>query len=453
MEKKFYIKTYGCQMNELDGMQMGRLLKQHGYLATENPEDASLILINTCSVREKASQKVYSDIGRFRALKLRRPETVLGVTGCQAQAEGPFLLKRFPYLDLVVGPDHVAKTPDLVSEIAAKRRSSTALAYFEKREDYRFLNLLPDEEENQVKAFITIMKGCDNFCSFCVVPMVRGREVCREPEEIIAEARALAERGVREITLLGQNVNSYGVGRHAKDGGRYSGKYPMLSFAKLLRRIGQESEIERIRFTTSHPKDLSDELIDEFRANPKLAMHFHLPVQSGSDRILEKMYRGYSVAEYHDRVRQLREAAPEIAISSDVIVGFPTETEADFEATMDLIRKVGYDSIYSFVYSPRPKTTAALYFEDDIPLEVKKERLHRLQAEQDRITLERHREKVGKDAKVLVEGPSKQGSTYCGRSSQNQAVHFMGDENDVGKILDIRIVQAGPNSLMGEKRV
>lgn len=449
MEKKFYIKSYGCQMNELDSSQMGRLLAKSGYAPVADPEEASVVFINTCSVREKASHKVYSDVGRFRSLKMRNPGMVLGVAGCQAQAEGPFLQKRFPYLDLVVGPDHVAEIPSLVEGVVARREKTTRVG-FAKREEYRFLNLLPDEEENQFKAFVTIMKGCDNFCSFCIVPMVRGREVCREADEIVAEVRQLAERGVKEVTLLGQNVNSYGVGRHAGEDVKGGAA---LSFARLLRRISEESSIERIRFTTSHPKDLSEELIGEFRDNPKLAKHFHLPVQSGSDEVLARMYRGYGKTEYLERVAALREASPGLALSTDVIVGFPGESDRDFSATMDLIREVRYDSIYSFVYSPRPKTTAALYFADDVADEVKRERLRILQAEQDRITLENNRKQVGSVAEVLAEGPSRQGSTFYGRNSQNHAVHFAGSEEDVGRILKVKITYGGPNSLNGERHV
>ncbi|HCU25941.1 MAG TPA: tRNA (N6-isopentenyl adenosine(37)-C2)-methylthiotransferase MiaB [Deltaproteobacteria bacterium] len=444
MTKKYYLKTYGCQMNELDASQMGRLLARSGYTSTETPEEASVILINTCSIREKASQKVYSDVGRFRALKLKHPEIVLGVTGCQAQAEGRHLQQRFPYLDLVVGPDHTARLPELVAKVQSEGGQHLAETRLESRENYRFLNLLPDETENAVKAFVTIMKGCDNFCSFCIVPFVRGREVCRDSGEIIAEVQGLARRGVKEVTLLGQNVNSYGVGRHSRDPGA-------ISFARLLGRLAAETDIERIRFTTSHPKDLSEELIEEFRRNSKLALHFHLPVQSGSDAVLERMYRGYGRREYLDKLAKLREAAPQLAVSSDIIVGFPGESEAEFEETMDLLREVRYDAIYSFVYSPRPKTTAALYFADDVPLEIKQERLSRLQQLQNGITLENNQTQTGRVLEVLVEGPSRQGETYTGRSSQNHAVHFAGEESDVGSIRRIKITHAGPNSLLGEK--
>jgi len=450
MEKKFYIKTYGCQMNELDGQQMGRLLKGSGYVPTMDPEDAEVILINTCSIREKASHKVYSDVGRFRALKLKKPEVVLGVTGCQAQAEGPYLQKRFPYLDLVIGPDHTAKIPEMVGK-ALLQKSSQAALQFEKPENYRFLNLLPEEEENQTKAFVTIMKGCDNFCSFCIVPMVRGREVCRDPEEILLEVQALAEHGVLEVTLLGQNVNSYGVGRHAEDSPKKRSQTPIMSFASLLSCISRESKIERIRFTTSHPKDLSEELVQEFECNPKLAKHFHLPVQSGSDPVLERMYRGYTRAEYMKKVVALRKACPDMALSTDIIVGFPGETEEDFARTMDLLSEVGYDFIYSFSYSPRPKTTAALYFEDDIADGLKQERLQRVQELQERLTWEKHRSLVGRVLDVLVDGPSKIGGTLSGRSSQFHVVHFEGGVEDLGKILPVKITQAGPNSLIGEK--
>ena len=446
MEKTFYIKTYGCQMNELDGSQMGRLLVKQGYLPVADPEVASVILINTCSIREKASHKVYSDVGRFRALKLRNPETILAVTGCQAQAEGMHLQKRFPYLDLVVGPDHTAKLPELVDKVRREGGRHLAAVKLERREDYQFLNLLPEEEEGDLKAFVTIMKGCDNFCSFCIVPYVRGREVCRDSEEIIREVAELAERGTREVTLLGQNVNSYGIGRHAKDPNA-------ITFAQLLRAIAERTGIQRIRFTTSHPKDLSDELIEEFRVNPKLASHFHLPVQSGSNSVLERMYRGYTRELYVERLAKLREARPDLALSTDVIVGFSGETDSEFEATMDLLRELRYDSIYSFAYSARPKTTAALYFADDVPTEAKQERLKRLQGLQDRITLEKNLAQVGRRLEVLVEGPARSGQDYFGRSSQNHAVHFEGAEGDIGKFLSLRVRQASPNSLIGERHV
>lgn len=444
MTEKYYLKTYGCQMNELDGSQMGRLLARQGYAPTDDPEEASVILINTCSIREKASQKVYSDVGRFRSLKLKNPKLVLGVTGCQAQAEGVHLQKRFPYLDLVLGPDHTGRLPELVERVRQEGGQHLAAVKLEKREEYRFLNLLPDEEEGAHKAFVTIMKGCDNFCSFCIVPFVRGREVCRDADEIVAEVRELSERGTQEVTLLGQNVNSYGVGRHARDPNA-------LSFPRLLRRLAEETGIRRIRFTTSHPKDLSDELIEEFRVNEKLASHFHLPVQSGSNAVLERMYRGYTREEYVAKARRLREARPDIALGTDLIVGFCGETEEEFQASMDLLEELRYDSIYSFVYSERPKTTAGLYFKDDVPEAVKQDRLQRLQALQNRIGWEKNRSYEGKDLEVLVEGPSRSGDTYAGRSSQNHVVHFAGTEADVGKIVKVRVTHAGPNSLIGVK--
>lgn len=451
MAPKFYIKTYGCQMNDLDGLQMGRLLKQRGFLATQNPEEADLILVNTCSIREKASQKVYSDVGRFRSLKLRRPEVVLGVTGCQAQAEGPHLQKRFPYLDLVVGPDHTARVPDLVEELFQKTRTQTAEIHFEKPDDYRFLNLLPHEDEDSIKAYITIMKGCDNFCSFCIVPYVRGREVCRDSEEILAEVRSLGEQGVVEVTLLGQNVNSYGVGRHDQEGRQKKGKSPFLPFAELLQRIADETSIQRIRFTTSHPKDCPKALLEQFGRNRKLAKHFHLPVQSGSDSILSRMYRGYTREDFLNCVKEIRSIEPQVSLTTDIIVGFPGETDREFEATLELLEEVRFDTLFSFVYSPRPRTTAALYFPDDIPLEVKQGRLQVLQKLQEQISLEKNRSWVGQNLQVLTEGPSKVGSTFCGRSSQNHMVHFEGQESDIGKILELKITHAGPNSLRGAK--
>ncbi len=426
-------------MNDLDGTQIGRLLKGRGFLSTQEPEEADVVLINTCSVREKASQKVHSDVGRFRSLKMRRPHVVLAVTGCQAQVEGVALQRRFSYLDLVVGPDHLAKLPDLIEQVRLHPGSRSTEVGFERKSDYQFVNLLPDEDENSVRAFVTIMKGCDNFCSFCVVPYVRGREVCRPPDEVVHEVQELVRRGVREVMLLGQNVNSYGMGRHGN----------WISFAKLLRRLSTETEIQRIRFTTSHPKDLPQELVDEFRDNPKLALWLHLPVQSGSDAVLEKMYRGYTREFYLERLARFREVQPHIALSTDIIVGFPGETEEDFLATMDLLREVRYDSLYSFVYSPRPKTTAALYFKDDVPDDVKRERLARLQTLQESIGLEKNRSWVGKTLQVLVEGPSKQSNTLCGRSSQNHWVHFSGAEDLVGSLVDVKIEGVTPYSLLG----
>jgi tRNA-2-methylthio-N6-dimethylallyladenosine synthase len=293
------------------------------------------------------------------------------------------------------------------------------------------------------------MRGCNNFCAFCIVPYVRGREVCREPEEIINEARELGERGAKEVTLLGQNVNSYGVGRHSEEARAKKGKSPFIPFSELLHRIAEETDIERIRFTTSHPKDMPDDLIEEFGRNHKLARHLHLPVQSGSDRVLTKMYRGYTRDNYLERLHRLQSLDPQIALSTDIIVGFPGETEEDFQATLNLLRQVQFDSIYSFVYSPRPKTTAALYFDDNIAPDLKQDRLHRLQALQDEITLEKNRKWVGKTLQILVEGPSQRGGTLCGRSSQNHVVHLEGGAEDIGRLVPARITHAGPNCLRG----
>ncbi len=453
--KKYYLKTYGCQMNELDSSQMGRLLKKEGFLATQTPEEADLILINTCSIREKASQKLYSDIGRFRSLKLQRPDLLLGVAGCQAQAEGIQLKKRFAYLDFILGPDHHQKISEVIKK-TSEQPSFAAQLGFAQPKDYQFVNLLPDEEENQVKAFVTIMKGCDNFCSFCIVPYVRGREVCRSAEDIVSEVKQLAELGVKEVTLLGQNVNSYGMGRHRLEEKTHSKKPGVISFTQLLKRISQETDIQRIRFTTSHPKDFPLELMEEFASNPKLAQHFHLPVQSGSNEVLKNMYRGYSYEEYLSLIENFRKLAPEASLSTDIIVGFPGETEADFQKTLQLLKEVQFDSIYSFHYSVRPKTTAANYFKDDVPLETKKERLLRLQTLQNEITLKRNQKYIGKELKVLVEGASKQSSvikdnSFCGRSSQNHMLHFKGEESDIGQIISIKVTHAGPNSMLGEK--
>ncbi|MGB9628900.1 MAG: tRNA (N6-isopentenyl adenosine(37)-C2)-methylthiotransferase MiaB, partial [Thermodesulfobacteriota bacterium] len=358
--KKVYIETYGCQMNEHDSEQMLRLLERCHYLKTENPEAADLILINTCSVREKPEHKVYSALGRYRKMKEKRG-AILGVAGCVAQQEGKRLLERIPYLDMVLGTQAIPQLPNLLEKIESSKERVCETGF---DEGGAYLNpILPEKEDLQIKSYVTIMQGCNHFCSFCIVPYVRGRERSRPSQEIIDEVKHLVKMGIKEVCLLGQNVNSYGKG--------ISGE---IRFPELLDRINQIEGLERIRFTTSHPEDLSDELVRLFSTLEKLCEHIHLPFQSGSDRILRRMNRKYTHSSYLKKVRHLREVCPSIAITADVMVGFPGEEEEDFQQTLSLIREVQFDELFSFKYSPRRGTRAA-QFEDQVKEEVKKERL------------------------------------------------------------------------------
>ncbi len=436
MEKKVYIETYGCQMNEHDSEQMLRLLERYDYLKTENPEKADLILINTCSVREKPEHKVYSALGRYRRIKERRG-TLIGVTGCVAQQEGDRLLERIPYLDLVLGTHAIPRLPELLQKIE-KERIRVSDTEFDLEGNY-LKAILPQRPIHQVKSYVTIMQGCNHFCSFCIVPYVRGREKSRPSQEIIGEVKCLAGMGVKEICLLGQNVNGYGKGVEGE-----------LSFSELLHLLNEIEGIERIRFTTSNPEDLSNELIDSFSKLEKLCEHIHLPFQSGSDRILKRMRRGYTKASYLDMVERLRKICPSIAITSDVIVGVPGEGEEDFEETLDLIRKVEFDELYSFKFSPR-KGTLAAQFEDQIDEEIKGERLSILQRIQSEITLRKNQSYEGRVVEVLVEGQSKQNpKEVTGRTRSNKVVNFKGELTSIGRLVSLRITQALPHSLRGE---
>jgi tRNA-2-methylthio-N6-dimethylallyladenosine synthase len=438
--KKFYIETHGCQMNVDDSSRMGSLLNSAGYQATSRSEEADLILINTCSVREKASHKAHSAVGRYYGLKEANPHLLLGIAGCQAQAEGGSLLKRFEYLDFVLGPDQISQLPRILRDLEEGGHPPVDGTQRLKPDDFSFVNLSLGAGESIFSAYVTIMKGCDNFCSFCIVPFVRGREVSRPSSEIISEIKNLCLHGVKEVTLLGQNVNSYGSKRTGE-----------LPFAELLHRIAEETAVKRIRFTTSHPKDIGTDLIDAFRCIPSLASHLHLPVQSGSDRVLERMYRTYRRGEYLEIVKKLRESCPEIAITTDLIVGFPGESDEDFEQTLSLMEDVQFDAAYSFVYSPRPHTTAGRYFADDVPSQAKENRLRFLQDRQAAVTFDKNQKCVGRSYEVLIEGPSKLGGSYQGRTPQNRIVHLEGlDESWVGEMVSVKVVRATPMALIGE---
>jgi tRNA-2-methylthio-N6-dimethylallyladenosine synthase len=434
--KKLYIQTFGCQMNVHDSEQIVALLKPYGYEETDRPAQADVILVNTCSIREKAAQKVYSQLGRFSLLKKDKPDLVIGVGGCLAQQFGKKMLQRAPFIDVIFGTHNNHLLPDLLTRAGAGRSTVVETSF---RETVPSIGFPAVPRKGAISAFVTIMQGCNNFCSFCVVPYVRGREESRKPDEIVEEIRVLAEHGIQEVTLLGQNVNSYGstLGNGS-------------NFPYLLKEIDRIDGIQRIRFTTSHPKDLSDELIGCFGSVPKLCEHIHLPVQSGSDQILKRMNRHYAKADYIEKVEKLRSACPDISITSDIIVGFPGETETDFELTLDLMRAVKFDGLFSFQYSER-EGTAALNYQNKVADCHKKERLRVLQALQDEHTLEKNRILVGRDVLVLVEGYSKNSKAEIfGRTTTNRIVNFPGALSGVGKTVPVRITDAYLHSLHGE---
>lgn len=435
--KKVYIRTFGCQMNEYDSAKMADVLAAGGgYVTTDDPQQADLILFNTCSVREKAQEKVFSDLGRIKALKRSRPDLLIGVGGCVASQEGAAIVARAPYVDLVFGPQTLHRLPDLIER---RRRSGRPQVDVSFPEIEKFDALPPARVEGPT-AFVSIMEGCSKYCSFCVVPYTRGEEVSRPLPDVLAEIAELAQQGVKEVTLLGQNVNAY---RGRVDHG-------VADFATLLECVAEVPGIERIRYTTSHPKEFTQRLIDVHARLPQLAEHVHLPVQAGSDRVLAAMKRGYTVLEYKSIVRRLRAARPGISISSDFIVGFPGESEADFERTLALVEDIGFDTSFSFVYSRRPGTPAA-ELPDDTPQEVKLARLQRLQRLLAQQAQQISAAMVGSVQRVLVEGPSrKDPAELTGRTSNNRIVNFAGPPRLVGRFVDVRITQALPHSLRGE---
>jgi tRNA-2-methylthio-N6-dimethylallyladenosine synthase len=441
MQKKLFIKTFGCQMNEYDSDKMADVLNaSEGLVRTGTPEDADIILFNTCSVREKAQEKVFSDLGRARELKKKNPDLVIGVGGCVASQEGSAIIKRAPYVDVVFGPQTLHRLPDLLRERRASGRSQVDISF---PEIEKFDHLPPPRVEG-TSAFISIMEGCSKYCSYCVVPYTRGEEVSRRFEDVLTEVAQLADQGVREITLLGQNVNAYrGV---MADG-------EIADFALLIEYIAEFDGIQRIRYVTSHPKEFTQRLIDVYARVPKLVNHLYLPAQHGSDKILAAMKRGYTVLEYKSIIRRLREVRPDIIVSSDFIVGFPGETDADFEALMKLVDDIGYDNSYSFIFSPRPGTPAA-NLPDDTPHAVKLERLQRLQKVIADNTRRYSDAMVGSVQRVLVEGPSKRDTHEMqGRSENNRVVNFDGGPNGArltGQFIDINITASNPYSLRGE---
>jgi tRNA-2-methylthio-N6-dimethylallyladenosine synthase len=441
MQKKLFIKTFGCQMNEYDSDKMADVLNiSEGVVKTDTPDDADIILFNTCSVREKAQEKVFSDLGRVRELKLKNPKLMIGVGGCVASQEGATIIRRAPYVDVVFGPQTLHRLPDLLE---ARRTSGKAQIDISFPEIEKFDHLPPARVEG-ASAFVSIMEGCSKYCSYCVVPYTRGEEVSRRFDDVLNEINHLVDQGVKEITLLGQNVNAYrGV---MPDG-------DIADFALLIEYIAELKGIERIRYVTSHPKEFTQRLIDVYARVPKLVSHLYLPAQHGSDKILAAMKRGYTVLEYKSIIRRLREVRPDVTIASDFIVGFPGETDADFEALMKLVDDVGYDNSFSFIFSPRPGTPAA-NLSDDTPHEIKLARLQRLQKVIADNTRRFSDAMVGSVQRVLVEGPSKRSTEELqGRTENNRVVNFEGGPQAsrlIGQFIDVLITTSHPFSLRGD---
>ena len=445
MTGRVYIRTFGCQMNEYDSAKMADVLAAaEGLEPTDRPENADVILFNTCSVREKAQEKVFTDLGRARQLKRERPELIIGVGGCVASQEGAAIVARAPYVDVVFGPQTLHRLPDLIRARRATGRPQVDISF---PEIEKFDHLPPPRVEGPA-AFVSIMEGCSKYCSFCVVPHTRGEEVSRPFDDVIAEIVALAERGVKEVTLLGQNVNAWRGAIPDELRGEMNGA-AVGDFALLLELVAEVPGIERIRYTTSHPKEVTPRLIEAYAKIDKLVSHVHLPVQSGSDRTLAAMKRGYTTLEYKSIVRRLRAARPDISIASDFIVGFPGETEADFELTLKLAAEVGFDASFSFVYSRRPGTPAA-DLQDDTPQDVKLARLARLQAQVEAQARAISAAMVGTTQRVLVTGPSRKNShELAGRTANNRVVNFPAPARLVGEMVDVVITATAPHSLRG----
>jgi len=435
---KYCIKTHGCQMNVYDSQKMGDILNsEFNMTPTDNPEDAEIVLLNTCSIREKAEEKVFDQLGRYRLLKNKNPKLIIGVTGCVASQEGQNILKRAPYVDLIIGPQTLHRLAPMIQEIREKRKPLVDISFPEIEK----FDHLPEPKADGVKAYVSIMEGCSKYCSYCVVPYTRGEEISRPLDSVIAECVSLANQGVKEITLLGQNVNHYLGKMH--DGNT-------ADLALLLHYLSAIPGIGRLRFMTSHPVEFSDSLIQAYASIPALANQLHLPVQSGSDRILSLMKRGHMALEYKSKIRKLKKIRPDISISTDIIVGFPGETDKDFEDTLNLVADIGFDQSYTFIYSPRPGTPAA-ELEDLTPMETKKERLKILQ---DRLNLNFMRisqSMIGSTQIILVDSISSEDPTHLsGRTENNRIVHITGTEALLGQFIPVKITEALKNSLRGE---
>jgi len=439
--KSVFIKTYGCQMNEYDSSRMLDLLKaSHDIDKTDDINSADILLLNTCSIREKAEDKVYSELGRWRELKEQRPGLIIGVAGCVASQEGDVIRQRAPYVDLVFGPQTLHRLPNMLNELKLNHKTVVDVSFHAIE---KFDNL-PAPRADGPTAFVSIMEGCSKYCSYCIVPYTRGEEINRNLDDIVLEVSQLAAQGVKEITLLGQNVNAYRGPMH--DG-------QIADLAVLISYINEMDGIERIRFTTSHPMEFSERLIQSYAQTPKLANHLHLPLQSGSDRILNMMKRGHTALEYKSKIRHLRAARPDICISSDFIVGFPGETDADFQATLDLVREINFDLSFSFIYSQRPGTPASNY-PDDVSMEVKKQRLQILQAQLNQQGRLISQNMLHTQQDILIIGPSWDNpKTLAGRTENNRIVHVSAPDSLLGKMARVKISAVAANRLVGELSV
>ncbi|WP_258271211.1 tRNA (N6-isopentenyl adenosine(37)-C2)-methylthiotransferase MiaB [Aggregatibacter actinomycetemcomitans] len=438
MTQKLHIKTWGCQMNEYDSSKMADLLHStHGLELTEVPEEADVLLLNTCSIREKAQEKVFHQLGRWKELKKSNPNLLIGVGGCVASQEGEHIRTRAPYVDIIFGPQTLHRLPEMINQIRGGKSAVVDISFPEIEKFDR----LPEPRAEGPTAFVSIMEGCNKYCTYCVVPYTRGEEVSRPVDDILFEIAQLAEQGVREVNLLGQNVNAY-------RGPTFDGD--ICTFAELLRLVAAIDGIDRLRFTTSHPIEFTDDIIDVYRDTPELVSFLHLPVQSGSDHVLNMMKRGHTAIEYKSIIRKLKAVRPHIQVSSDFIVGFPGETNEDFEKTMNLIAQVNFDMSFSFIYSARPGTPAADY-PDDVSEEEKKQRLYLLQQRINNQAAQFSRAMLGSEQRVLVEGPSKKDiMELTGRTETNRIVNFQGTPDMIGKFVDIKITDVFTNSLRGE---
>lgn len=435
---KLHITTWGCQMNEYDSSKMADLLNStHGLELTDKPEEADVLLLNTCSIREKAQEKVFSQLGRWKNWKKDKPDLIIGVGGCVASQEGEHIRERAPFVDIVFGPQTLHRLPEMINKIRGGDRAIVDISFPEIEKFDR----LPEPKAEGPTAFVSIMEGCNKYCSFCVVPYTRGEEVSRPVDDVLFEIAQLAEQGVREVNLLGQNVNAYRG--ETFDGG-------ICTFAELLRLVAAIDGIDRVRYTTSHPIEFTDDIIEVYRDTPELVSFLHLPIQSGADRILTMMKRNHTALEYKAIIRKLREVRPNIQISSDFIVGFPGETEEDFEQTMKVIEQVNFDMSFSFIYSARPGTPAA-DIPDDVSEDEKKERLARLQQRINHQAMQFSRAMLGTEQRILVEGPSKKDiMELTGRTETNRVVNFVGTPDMIGKFVDVKITDVYTNSLRGE---
>ncbi len=435
MSRKIFIKTMGCQMNEYDSAKMLDILAEsHNTIMTDRPEEADIILLNTCSIREKAQEKVFSQLGRWRPYKDENPDLVIGVGGCVASQEGATIFERAPYVDIVFGPQTLHRLPQMLEDVMKTKESVIDISFPEIEK----FDHLPEARAEGPTAFVSIMEGCSKYCTFCVVPYTRGEEISRTFDDVINEVVELAAQGVREINLLGQNVNAYRGEMHHGE---------IADLALLIEYVAAVDGIERIRYTTSHPVEFSDRLIEAYAKVPELVNHLHLPIQSGSDRVLSLMKRGHTALEYKSKIRKLRKIRPDISLSSDFIIGFPGESDDNFEATMNLIADIGFDHSFSFIYSKRPGTPASS-FDDDVPMETKKQRLNILQARINHMAMEISRSLVGKTERILVEGFSKKDPEQLrGKTENNRTVNFTGPASLIGEFAHVLITEALPNSL------